>query len=116
MSVKRFEVGPRMSQAVTHGGVVYLAGQVADETAGRSVRDQAEQVLAKIDRLLALGGSDKSKVLQTTIRLTDMSTYGEFNEVWDGWIDPANPPARACIEAPLAHPDWKVELMLVAAA
>ncbi len=66
-------------------------------------------------RGLAVAGSDKSKILQTIIYLSDMSTFGEMNAVWEGWIDPANPPARATSQAALATPDYKVEFIVTAA-
>jgi enamine deaminase RidA (YjgF/YER057c/UK114 family) len=112
MSIKRFEPGKRMSGAVVHGNTVYLAGQVGE---GSSVAEQSKSALAEVDRLLAAAGSDKSKILQTIIYLSDMSTFGEMNAVWEGWIDPANPPARATSEAALATPDYKVEFIVTAA-
>lgn len=114
MSIKRLEVGPRMSQAVVYGGIVYLAGQVADDPSG-SVGQQTQEMLANIDKLLAGTGSSKSKLLSVTIWLSDMACFAEMNAVWDQWIDPANPPARACVQSVLARPDWKVEAMAVAA-
>lgn len=113
--LQRLDQGPRMSQASSFGGVVYLAGQVADNANGMSTAEQARQVLAKIDELLARAGSCKSNILQVTIWLTDMGDYQSFNEVWDAWIDRSQPPSRACIQASLAKPEWKVELMLTAA-
>jgi enamine deaminase RidA (YjgF/YER057c/UK114 family) len=112
MSIKRIEPGKRMSGAVVHGNTVYLAGQVGE---GSSVVEQSKSALAEVDRLLAAAGSDKSKILQTIIYLSDMSTFGEMNAVWEGWIDPANPPARATSEAALATPDYKVEFIVTAA-
>jgi enamine deaminase RidA (YjgF/YER057c/UK114 family) len=112
MSIKRFGSGPRMSQAVTHNGVVYLAGQVAE---GDSVAAQTSDILANIDTLLAEVGSDKSRILSTTIWITNMADFAEMNAVWDTWVDPANPPARACTEAALALPKFKVEIMVTAA-
>ncbi|HWT61059.1 MAG TPA: RidA family protein [Ochrobactrum sp.] len=113
MSIRRIEVGPRMSQAVVHGNTVYLAGQVG--TPGASVTDQTKAVLAEVDRLLAAAGSDKSKILQAIIWLADMKDFAEMNAVWDGWVDPANTPARATGEAALATPDYKVEIIITAA-
>ncbi|MGE0658582.1 MAG: RidA family protein [Reyranellaceae bacterium] len=114
MSIQRFETGPRMSQAVVHGDTVYLAGVVADDlkadTAG-----QTQQILAKIDKHLKAAGSDKSKLLSAQIWLTDMRTFGEMNKVWDAWVSPGNTPARATVEAALAGPDYRVEIMVVAA-
>lgn len=111
--IKRLEIGPRMSQAVIHGGLVWLAGQVGN--AGDSVADQTRTILERIDALLAKSGSDKSRILQTTIWLDDMKDFAEMNAVWDAWVDPANPPARATGESKLATPDYKVEIIVVAA-
>lgn len=113
MSIRRIEPGPRMSQAVIHGDTVYLAGQVGAK--GESVTKQSEAILKSVDRLLKEAGSDKSKILQTTIWLADMADFAEMNAVWDAWIDPANPPARACGEAKLAAPEYRVEMIVVAA-
>ena len=112
MTIKRIEPGKRMSGAVVHGNTVYLAGHVVE---GTSVTEQSKSALAEVDRLLAAAGSDKSKILQTIIYLSDMSTFGEMNAVWEGWIDPANPPARATSEAALATPEYKVEFIVTAA-
>lgn len=103
----------RMSQIVIHGDTVYLAGQVAR---GDTVTEQSSGILAQVEALLAKAGSDKSKILSTTIWLCSMDDFAEMNEVWDAWIDPENPPARACVEsARLATPEFRVEMMVVAA-
>lgn len=111
--IKRLDSGPRMSQAVAHGGLVWLAGQVGNP--GESVAEQTKTILARIDTLLAQVGSDKSKLLQATIWLESMDDFAEMNSVWDAWVAPANPPARACGESRLATPDFKVEIIVVAA-
>ena len=115
MTIQRFDTGPRMSQVVVHGDTVYLAGVVAKTTAGESVTKQTQEVLSIIDGHLAKAGSDKSKLLSATIYLTDMKTFAEMNAVWDAWVSPGNTPARATVEAKLATPDYKVEIMVVAA-
>lgn len=112
MTIKRIGPGARMSEAVIHGNTVYLAGQVGE---GTTVTEQSKSALAEIDRLLAAAGTDKSKLLQTIIYLSDMSTFGEMNAVWEAWIDPQNPPARATSQAALATPDYKVEFVVTAA-
>jgi len=114
MSIRRIEPGPRMCQAVVHGGTVYLAGQVG--APGESVAAQTRAVLQQIDRLLAEAGSDKSRILTATIWLADIADFAEMNTVWDTWVDPANPPARATGESRLAAPEYKVEIIVVAAA
>jgi len=115
MSVKRKHSGPRMSQIVVHGNTVYLAGQVAQEAPGASVGEQTKDILQRIDQYLGEAGSDKSKILAATIWLTSMDTFAEMNEVWDTWVDSANPPARACVESRLAAPQFTVEIMVTAA-
>jgi len=111
--IVRLEKGPRMSQSVSYGGMVWLAGQVG--TPGASVTQQTRDILAKIDKLLADSGSDKSRLLQAVIWLADMADFAEMNAVWDAWVDPENPPARACGEAKLATPEYTVEIIVVAA-
>ena len=115
MSIERHEVGARMSKAVVHGNTVYLAGIVANEPKGKSVAEQTKDILAQIDGLLAKSGTDKSKLLSANIWITDMANFAEMNSVWDTWVSPGNTPARATVEAKLATPDYKVEIMVVAA-
>ncbi|MGI0524864.1 RidA family protein [Rhizobium giardinii] len=113
MDIKRFETGPRMSQAVVHNGTVYLAGQVGN--AGDDVATQTKQALAEVDRLLALAGTDKSRILSATVWLADMVDFPKMNAVWDTWASPGNTPARATGEAKLASPEYLVEVIVIAA-
>ncbi len=115
MSITRYGTATRMSQAVVHGDTVYLAGQVADDNSA-DVAGQTAQILAKIDARLAEAGTDKSKILSATLWITDMGKFAEMNAVWDAWVSPGNAPARACVEANLATPQFVVEIMVVAAA
>ncbi len=112
MTIRRIDVGPRMSGIVIHNNTVYLAGQVGE---GETVAEQTKDVLAHVDALLAKAGTDKSKILQAIIWLSDMATFAEMNAVWDAWVDPANTPARATGEAKLAAPKYKVEIIVTAA-
>ena len=111
--IKRIETGARMSQAVVHNGIVYLAGQVGKP--GASVTEQTTEVLAQIDRLLATCGSDKTRILSAQIWLASMGDFAEMNAVWDGWAPQGHTPARATGESALATPDYKVEIIVVAA-
>lgn len=113
--IKRYGVGPRMSDMVVHNGTIYLSGYVAESAAGQSVAAQTADILQQIDESLASVGSDKSRVLQATIWLADMSTFAEMNSVWDKWVSPGNTPVRACVEAKLAQPKWAVEIRVIAA-
>ena len=104
---------PVISKVVQHAGVVYLCG-VTPDPAG-DIRAQTLQVLQRIDRLLASAGTDKSKLLSAQVWLTDMSHFGAMNEVWNAWVDHANPPVRACVQAPLYLPSLLIEIMVTAA-
>jgi enamine deaminase RidA (YjgF/YER057c/UK114 family) len=116
MSIQRLESGPRMSQAVVHNKTVYLAGQVARQPQGTGVTEQTRDILASIDRLLALAGTDKSQLLSTTIWLTDFSTFAEMNRVWEAWVLPGATPARATVlSQQLAGSDYKIEIAVIAA-
>ena len=115
MSIQRFETGPRMSQAVVHGNTVYLAGVVAGKAAGGSVTDQTKDILSIIDGHLAKAGTDKTKILQAIIWLSDMSTFAEMNKEWDVWVPQGHTPARATGEAKLAGPEYLVEIIITAA-
>ncbi|KGJ22002.1 RidA family protein [Paracoccus sanguinis] len=111
--IKRIETGNRMSMAVVHNGTVYLAGQVGKP--GESVTAQTREVLAQVDRLLAEAGTDKTRILSAQIWLADMADFAEMNAVWDAWVPQGHTPARATGEAKLATPDYKVEVIVVAA-
>ena len=115
MSIKRIAPGPRMSKAVVHGDPVYLAGQVADKAAGKSVAEQTKEILGIIDGLLAEAGSDKTRILSAQIWMADMANFAEMNAVWDAWVPAGHAPARATGESALATPDYKVEIIVVAA-
>ncbi|MFK8251005.1 RidA family protein [Ancylobacter terrae] len=112
MSIRRIKTGPRLSQIVVHGQTVYLAGQIAT---GATVAEQTRAVLGQIDSLLAEVGSDKTKILSAMIYLADMSTFSELNKEWEAWVAPGNAPTRATVEASLATPEYKVEIVVVAA-
>jgi enamine deaminase RidA (YjgF/YER057c/UK114 family) len=116
MSIKRIDVGPRMSQVVVHNGVVYTAGQVAQGAPGGTIAEQTADILNSIDTLLEKAGTDKSKLISATIWITDMSDFAAMNLVWDAWVSPGNTPGRACVEARLAAPQFNVEIAVIAAA
>lgn len=114
MSIQRLHVGKRLSEVAIHNGVVYLAGQVAEDPS-QDMAGQTRQVLAAIDRLLAEAGSDKSRILQTTIFVADMSEFAAMNAVWDAWVLQGQTPPRATVEAKLARPEYRVEVKVIAA-
>src|SRR3974377_137796 len=112
MKIERHETGPRMSKAVIHGDTVYLAGIVADSPKDKSIAEQTRSILSQIDGFLAMVGTNKAKLLSANIWITDMANFAETNMVWDAWVSPGNTPARATVEAKLASPDYKVEIMV----
>ena len=114
MNITRHHTGARMSQMVIHGDTIYLAGQVASDTTA-DITTQTQQVLDKIDALLVEAGSGKSKILTAQIWLANIAHFRQMNSIWDAWVAEGNTPARACIEARLATPDYLVEIGVVAA-
>lgn len=114
MSLSRIAPGPRLAGAVVHGDTVYLAGHVVgDRLLG--VKGQTEAILKRIDERLAEAGTDKSRLLSVTIYLADITTFDQMNEAWDAWVDRNAVPARATVGAPLASPDYLVEISAIAA-
>jgi enamine deaminase RidA (YjgF/YER057c/UK114 family) len=114
MTIQRHNVGKRLSEIVVHNNTVYLAGEGPDDTSA-DITTQTRQVLAKIDRLLAQVGSDKTRLVSAQIFIADMADFAGMNTAWEAWVAPGQTPARATIEAKLANPGYKVEIMCVAA-
>lgn len=118
MNIRRVDIseppGPRMSRAVVRGDTVYLCGLTANDPS-EDIKGQTRQVLERIDHYLAEAGSDKSQLLQANLWIKDMALFAEMNSVWNAWVDPENPPARACVEARLARPEILIEIMVTAA-
>ena len=112
--MKRFHTGKRLSEMTVHNGTAYLAGQVAED-GSQDIRGQTQQVLGAIDKLLAEAGSDKSRILMAQIFIADLAEFPAMNEVWDAWVAPGNAPCRATVQARLAKPEWKVEIVVTAA-
>lgn len=113
-SVKRLHVGARLSETAIHNGVVYLAGQIAEDMT-QSMYHQTREVLGHIDRLLAEAGSDKSLILSALVLVSDMSQFDDMNRAWDEWVVQGHAPPRASFEARLAYPELLVEMKIVAA-
>jgi enamine deaminase RidA (YjgF/YER057c/UK114 family) len=112
--VQRFHVGARLSEMAVHNGTVYLAGQVPDDGT-KDIRGQTAEVLGMIDKLLAEAGSDKSRILMAQIFLADLADFAGMNEVWDAWVAQGNTPPRATVQAKLARPEWRIEIVVTAA-
>jgi len=118
MDIRRIDLtqppGPRMSRAVIHGDRVFLAGLTASDSS-QDIKGQTKQILDKIDAYLAQAGTSKSTLLTANLWIKDMALFADMNSVWNAWVDPENPPARACVRADLARPEILVEIMVTAA-
>ena len=114
MSIERHEISGHLSKAVEHNGTVYVAGLTADDKS-LGMKQQTEQVLAKIDAQLARCGTNKSKLLAATVYVSDMKQKEAMNEAWMAWIDRKNPPTRACVAVELGSKTTLVEIVVTAA-
>ena len=112
--MERYDVGPRMSEMTVYNKVAYLSGQIPEDTS-QDITGQTRQVLAEIDKLLALVASDRQHVLRAEVFLADMADFDGMNKAWDEWVVEGATPARATVEAKLAHADWKVVIVVTAA-
>jgi enamine deaminase RidA (YjgF/YER057c/UK114 family) len=113
-TLQRFDIGARLSEMAVYNGVAYLAGQVPED-ATADITGQTAQVLAAIDKLLARAGSDKTRLLMVQIFLADRADFPGMNAAWDAWVAAGYTPPRATVIAPLAWPEWKVEMVVTAA-
>lgn len=112
--IQRFEIGKRLSEMAVYNGTIYLSGQIPEDTSV-NIQGQTRQVLESIDGLLAQAGSDKSKILHAQIFLPDLGDFAAMNEVWEAWVVPGHTPTRATVQAALADPRWKIEVVVTAA-
>lgn len=110
--IKRFTgTTSTRSRAVAHGGIIYAVATAKDKSG--ALYAQTKDALAQIDATLADADSDKSRILRTTVYITDMSQKPEMDRAWDEWVDRENPPQRACIGVTLWDKDL-VEILVTA--
>ena len=112
--LKRCHVGPRLSEMAIHNGTIYRAGQVPDDGT-LDIEGQTAQVLGMIDKLLAEAGSSKSRILMAQIFLADLADFAGMNRVWDAWVSQGDTPPRATVQAKLANPQFRIEVVVTAA-
>ena len=113
MTIERFGTTRRFSDAVVHNGTAYIVEVPSNLDADISA--QSENLLASVERLLQRVGSDKTRILQATIYLGNMQDYEAMNLIWDAWLPEGSAPVRACVEARLANPRYRIEIALTAA-
>ncbi len=114
MTIQRLHVGLTLSEVAIHRGTIYLAGQVADDTT-QDIAGQTREVLGHVDRLLQEAGSDRSRILMCQIFLPDLGDFDAMNAVWNDWVTPGQTPPRATVQAGLANPAWRIEVVVTAA-
>ena len=112
-AITRINPQAQWSDAVVHNGTAYFV-EVADDPK-QDTRGQVEQILRQIDHRLRLFGSDRTRLLQVLIYLTDLSDGSILNELWDSWVPMNHAPSRACVKAALS-PGYRVEMVITAAA
>jgi 2-iminobutanoate/2-iminopropanoate deaminase len=110
-------IGP-YAQAVRVGPFVFTAGQIGlDPGTGQLVADDVEaqtrQVMANLAAVLAAAGSDLSRIVKTTIFLTDMADFPTVNAVY-GRFFPAEPPARSTVAVAALPRGARVEIEAIA--
>lgn len=115
LDIQRLHVSKRYSEAAVFNGVVYLAGMVPECTE-TDIRSQTADVLRQVEERLHETNSDKTRILRAQIFLQDIQDIAGMNEVWDSWVVPGTAPPRATVQAALADPTWKIEIIVTAAA
>ncbi|WP_315835334.1 RidA family protein [Bradyrhizobium prioriisuperbiae] len=113
MTIERYDTNARYAQLVAYGDTLYIAGQIANDYDG-DIRQQTAEALAKIDALLAKGGSGRTKLLMCQVWIRDFADYGGYNEVWEKWLPPGSQPARASVGATLLDPRLRIEIAAIA--
>jgi enamine deaminase RidA (YjgF/YER057c/UK114 family) len=111
--ILRTESSAIFSRVVEYHGFVFTQGLVPRD-AGAGVTAQVQDVLAQIDDVLELHGTDKTRLLQAQIWLADIADRAALNEAWSAWLPEGQAPARALVQAVLADPRWRVEIMITA--
>ncbi len=109
----RTDANPVLSKAVEYHGFVYTQGVVASDPS-QDITSQTKDVLAQIDSLLEIHGTDNTRLLQAHIWLKDMADREALNKVWTAWLPEGAAPVRACVQAVLADPGYLVEIMVTA--
>ena len=113
--ITRYHVGGRLSETAVHNGTVYLAGQIPENNPGADMRTQTIEVLGHVERLLNEAGSSKAHILSCQIYIADAADFDAMNAVWDEWIVPGHTPPRCTVIAPAVNPDYRIEVVVVAA-
>lgn len=112
--IEKFDIDNRFTDAIKFNNMVFISGQIGD---GDTIEEQTISALNYVDLALAKAGTNKSRILELTIWMQNIDAdYSKMNIIYDKWFTPGSPPTRACVEAKLASPKYKIEIRVVAAA
>ena len=112
--IKKLNRNDVMSGVTIFNQVVYLSGQVPTDT-DLGIEGQTAEVLAKIDQLLALANTDKSRMLSAQLYVKNLDDFNTVNAIWIDWVKGVEAPSRATIQADLVNPNWLIEIAVTAA-
>lgn len=115
MDIQRKGRNARYSQCVRFNDCIETSGIVARDTS-LDIAGQTRDVLEQLEAVLALAGVDRSRLIRVQIWLADMAEFDAMNRIYDAWVDPQHPPARACVGASLADSRYRLEIQASAAA
>lgn len=110
--IQRINPQAQWSDAVVHNGTAYF---VEVPESGTDFASQARAVFSQAEGTLAKAGSDKGQLLQATIYLKHMADRAVFNDLWAQWLPAGCAPARVCVSAEMASPDFLLEIAFTAA-
>lgn len=114
MTIYRKYTNQRMSRIIVNNDVVYLCGQVCNDSE-QGIELQTWTMLKKVEDLLIEVDSNKKHLLSATIYLKDMKDFAAMNRVWEAWLPEGCAPARSCVQASMARSDLLVEISVIAA-
>ncbi|NLX27206.1 MAG: RidA family protein [Lentisphaerae bacterium] len=112
-------IGP-YSQAVKAGNLLFTSGQIPiDPTTGQMIQGgiagQTHQVMKNLKAVLNAAGASFADVVKTTVYLSDLTMFTEFNAVYAEYFDEAKAPARATVQVSALPKGALVEIDLTAA-
>lgn len=113
MSIERYGITKRYSDAVVHNETIYLVE--VPKTDGANITTQTRETLHSIEHQLQQLNSGKDRLVMVQIFLRDMADYDAMNDVWEDWLPIGSAPVRACVQAQLANPACRIEIVITAA-
>ena len=114
MIMAREIINTEKVQAVADNGLLFISGQLGFDVEHGSVipetvEEQATLSLKNLDAIMTAAGTDRTKVMKTTIFLTDMNDFAKVNEVYGAFFGESKP-ARSCVAVAALPKAAKVEI------